>query len=38
MKYPIGTNFYGWNLKKQVILGYMNFKGQEVYISNDVYD
>ena len=29
MKYPIGTNFYGWNLKEQVILGYMNFKGQE---------
>lgn len=38
MKYPIGTNFYGWNLKEQIILGYMNFKGQEVYISNDVYD
>ena len=38
MKHPIGTNFYGWNLKEQVILGYMNFKGQEVYISNDVYD
>lgn len=38
MKYPIGTNFYGWNLKEQVILGYMNFKGQDVYISNDVYD
>ena len=38
MKYPIGTNFYGWNLKEQVILGYMNFKGEQVYISNDVYD
>lgn len=38
MKYPIGTNFYNWNLKQQVILGYMNFKGEQVYISNDVYD
>ena len=38
MKYPVGTNFYGWNLREQIILGYMNFKGQEVYISNDVYD
>ena len=38
MKYLIGTRFQGWNLKEQSILGYTNFKGQEAYISNDVYD
>ena len=38
MKYPIGTKFYGWNLKEQIILAHVNFKGKEVYIANDIYD
>lgn len=38
MKYPVGTKFYDNFLRAQVILGYMNYNGEEVYISNDIYD